>query len=196
MSEVEAQPVRRDERARLVHVPRRAPGAAPRAAGASPCDCARCRAADRSARAPWLGRSWNLPVERADRRRPAVDLAHVVDVDAPAIADDLAAVGDLAARLRVERRLAQQHRDAAVGEVPNGRDLRVDLDDVVADERRRAASPPARSSHVAQIVERVGRRRRASSPCARPASACAAPRAPPRSPRCRRCSRARAPSAP
>src|SRR5438045_950092 len=53
--------------------------------------------------------------ELADRGWPTVDLLDVIDVDTPAVADNLAAVGDLPARLGVERRLAQHHSEATVG---------------------------------------------------------------------------------
>ena len=115
MSEVEAQPVRRDERARLVHVlaehlaQRRVQQmrrrvialgvATPVASARAPCTRPKCELARRAS-----------PIAAV----PPVDLAHVVDVDAPAVADDLAVIGDLAAGLGVERRLAQQHRDATV----------------------------------------------------------------------------------
>jgi predicted secreted protein len=73
-------------------------------------------------------------VERAHGGRAPLDLAHLVDVDAPAVADDLAAVAHLAAALGVERRLAQQHGHAPARQAPDGRDLRLDLHGVVADE--------------------------------------------------------------
>ena len=73
--------------------------------------------------------------ERTDRRGPAVDLPYIVDFDAPAVAGDLSAIGDLTAGFRVEGRLSEQHRDASVRQMTHRRRLRLDLDRVVADER-------------------------------------------------------------
>ena len=110
MLEVEAQAIGRDERSRLLDVRARAPGAAPRAAGASRCDCAASRRASRSSTAAvTMSRGLNEPPETVTRcargpfgarrdepgdlRRRAGRLVH-----------DDAAVGHLSARLDVERR--------------------------------------------------------------------------------------------
>src|SRR5712664_321307 len=58
----------------------------------------------------------------SERGNPSVDFADFVDVDAPSLALDLTAVGDLAAGLGVEWRLAQDHGSAAVGQVLFGED--------------------------------------------------------------------------
>ena len=195
MSKVESQPIRRDERARLMHA--LAEHLAQRRVQQMRRRVIRvpCRAADRSARAPSRGRSGRCPSSVPMRRGPAVDLADIVDVDAPAVADDLAPIGDLPARLGVERRFAQHDRDAAVGEMLDRGHLRLDLDRVVADERRRALQSPARLPNSDRSSS-ASAETPSASPCARPANACAARRAPPRIRRCRRRSRARAPSAP
>src|ERR1051325_2759907 len=74
-------------------------------------------------------------IQRTYRRRTTVEFLHVLHVDTPAFADDLSAIGDLSARLGVERRLAQQHGDATVTQPTESGDLCLDLDDVVPDER-------------------------------------------------------------
>ena len=115
--EVEAQPVRRDQRARLPHVRRRAPGAAPRAAGASPCGCARVarrcaivdarrhRVADRDARRSRRSRECTI-----SRPPPAYCVSSTTTRPCgPTISPRVA---DLAAALRVERRLGQHDLDA------------------------------------------------------------------------------------
>src|SRR5882672_5188251 len=71
----------------------------------------------------------------SQRRDASVDLADFVDVDAPSLTLDLAAVRDLPARLRVEWRLAQDHCGAAVGQVLFGEDRGGDVKRVVAGER-------------------------------------------------------------
>jgi hypothetical protein len=76
-----------------------------------------------------------LAVQPAHRGRPAVDLLDVVHLETPAIADNLAPVSHLAARFGIEGRFAKQDRDAVARETLHGRDLGVDLDALVADER-------------------------------------------------------------
>jgi hypothetical protein len=73
----------------------------------------------------------------ADRRSTPLDLPHIGDVHTPAIPDDLAMVGDLTARLRVKRRLTQQHGDATIVEPTHRGHQRVDLHGVVPHEARR-----------------------------------------------------------
>src|SRR5215210_5367019 len=65
---------------------------------------------------------------------PSIDAPDFVDVDAPAFAGYLAAVGDLSAGFGVKRRLAQHYGDASVGEVALGDDIGIDLEGVVARE--------------------------------------------------------------
>ena len=110
-------------------------------------------------------------------------------------------IGDLPARLGVERRLAQQHGDAPVVEAPHGGDLRLDLD---ACRSRRTSSSAVRRPPSSRPALRHAGRRPPSSSAPTPSLlrlalllrlASAAARAPPRTPRCRPCSRARAPSA-
>src|SRR6185503_3832206 len=96
--------------------------------------------------------------DSADRRRPAVDLLDVVDVYVPPVAGDLSVILDLAARLRVERRFAQQDRHATVGEMLDRRHLCLDLDRIVADERRMNAGRRRtfRRLPLLEIAERIG----------------------------------------
>src|SRR6476661_3818945 len=102
----------------------------------------------------------DLSLEAADGGDAPFDLAHVVDVDAPSVADDLAVIGDLASGFGVERGLAKQHRDAPVIEAAKRGDLRLDRDGVVADEGVRrdtgcAAHRGARRGVLAGLVERL-----------------------------------------
>ena len=89
-----------------------------------------------------------------DRRYAAVELAHLGHVHAPAAADDLTHVGDLSARLGVERRLLQHHRHLPVLKRLDGGHERLDLDLVVAHERAlggaTVGSAPGRE--IAQFV--------------------------------------------
>src|SRR5882672_3360921 len=71
----------------------------------------------------------------SQRRDASVDFADFVDVDAPSLTLDLAAVRDLAAGFRVEWRLPQDHCSAAVGQVLFGEDRGGDVKRVVAGER-------------------------------------------------------------
>jgi hypothetical protein len=135
----------------------RARGGAPRGAGAWRCGSARCRAAAPSGRgrAPAEG---DGALELAQRGRAALDLAHLVDVDAPALPDDLAAVADLAAALGVERRLAEEHGHAAAVEPAQRGDLRLDRHRLVADEvaARVGAVGAGRALPRRRVAERVG----------------------------------------
>src|SRR5690242_10965199 len=75
------------------------------------------------------------PLERTDRGDAAIDLLDVIDRHAPPVAHDLTYVRYLAARLRIERRLTQDDRDASRLLEPAHRDhLRLDLDRLVAHE--------------------------------------------------------------
>ena len=183
--EVEAQPVGRDERARLVHV--LAEHLAQRgvqqvrgrvvALGVA----ARARCGTRAVTRPERERRPSAVPIAADA---AVDLAHVVHVDAPPVAHDLAVVGDLPARLGVERRLAQHApRRGRPSSRRSADDLGLDLDRVVADERRLLARvrpgalPASRASPSASALDAE-----LAATCAPPATACAARRARARSP--------------
>src|SRR5207237_2021808 len=113
MSKVESQPLRRDERARLMdrltkNLPERRMQQVRRRVIALGLPPPLARHTRRNAPETEGAR------ERTDRGRPAVDLAHVVDLDMPTVADDLAPVGDLTARFRVEGRFPQEHGDPAV----------------------------------------------------------------------------------
>src|SRR5205814_1493021 len=66
-----------------------------------------------------------------------VDFTNFVDVDTPAIALDLAAIGDLAARLDIKRSLAQHYGDAPVRQISFRNDLGADVEKIVADEGSR-----------------------------------------------------------
>ena len=134
MREVEAQPVGGDERTRLVH---RLAKNLPKGG----MEQVRRRVVPLRVM-PLLARHARRDASKtersgqfADRRGSAVDLSHVINVDAPPVADDLPAVRDLTAGLRVERCLAKQDGDATAFQPPNGRDLGLDRDRVVADER-------------------------------------------------------------
>src|SRR5260221_6445102 len=78
---------------------------------------------------------WNSPA-RVQNRGSAVDLAHAVHVNAPAVADNLSHVRDLPAGLGIEWRFAQQHGDAVSLHATNGGDVGANFDRVIADETR------------------------------------------------------------
>src|SRR6266849_1437120 len=71
----------------------------------------------------------------SERGNPSVDFADFVDVDAPSLALDLTAVGDLAARFGIEWRLAQDHGGATVRQILLGENGGGDVERVVARER-------------------------------------------------------------
>ena len=169
-----------DVGAGLAHVRRRAPPAAPRAAGASPCGCTPSAAA--------LGpdaRDDALAARPARRRRTQ----HLVVAEpddaghrAHARPRPIAGVGDLAAALRVEGRLGEL--DEAVLRPPTTSVAL--LERLVAGERRSARAAPAnaprrsrRSSRAAaagaaRAPARAARSMSSSKPCAsvpRPCSA-------------------------
>src|SRR5688500_11969562 len=70
------------------------------------------------------------PLERADRRNLALDLANVLDIHAPSPADDLTAVGHLAARFRIEGGLTQHDGNTIPAEPLDSGELGFDLDDI------------------------------------------------------------------
>src|SRR3954467_615566 len=76
----------------------------------------------------------DLAGDLADGRDASVDSPDFVDVDSPAFAQDLAAIGDLAARFGVERCLTQYYGGASVGELTLGDDGGIDLKGIVAGE--------------------------------------------------------------
>src|SRR6266581_2973126 len=94
----------------------------------------------------------------AERGDAAINLAHLVDVDAPSFALDLATVGDLATRLDIKRRLAQHYGDASVGKISLGDDVGADLERIVADERGRLVTlrPFAFAEHVLRDADFLG----------------------------------------
>src|SRR3954466_4897622 len=77
----------------------------------------------------------DLAGDFADSGDAPVDLPDFVDVDSPAFAQDLAAIGDLAARFGVERCLTQYYGGASVGELTLGDDGGIHLERVVARKR-------------------------------------------------------------
>src|SRR6185312_6265972 len=97
------------------------------------------------------------PAQRPERGRTALHLLHVVDVHTPAVADDFAAIGDLAAGFGVEWRLLQQHGDAAAGEVLDCRHFGFGLDHVVADEPAGPAVAARGSLPACAFVQRFDR---------------------------------------
>src|SRR5690242_4433292 len=93
----------------------------------------------------------------SDRRRPAIDLANIVDGHTPTITKDFTLIRDLAARFRIERRLAKHHRDAAVRQMSNCGDRRLDFDRIVADERSLEAARPRDNLPGAHVLDAIGR---------------------------------------
>ena len=99
----------------------------------------------------------------AERGDASVDFADFFDVDAPAFALDLAAVGDLAAGLDIEWRFTKDYGDAAVGEVVFGDDFGGDVEGIVAGEdlcsqgrtahRRRGVSTQAQFSGGLRVCQ-------------------------------------------
>src|SRR6478672_9469373 len=87
-------------------------------------------------RLAWHGRSrlsdGDFAADLADGGDASVDFPNFVDVDSPAVTGYLATVGDLAARLRVERCLAQHYGGASVGEIAHGHHCGVRLEGVVS----------------------------------------------------------------
>src|ERR1700719_679585 len=71
----------------------------------------------------------------SERRDASVDFADFVDIDAPSVALDLAAVGDLSARFGIKWRLAQDHGGATVRQILLGENGGGDVERVVAGER-------------------------------------------------------------
>ena len=69
-----------------------------------------------------------------DQRLILVEANHVDDRGTARVGLDMAGVGDLAATLGIERRLAQLHGDAPIADVGEGADARADVVLVVADE--------------------------------------------------------------
>jgi hypothetical protein len=96
------------------------------------------------------------PLDRADRRRTAVDFPNVVHAHMPAFADDLAMIRDLSTRFRVERRLAKHHRDPPVAQMPNSGHRCIDFDRVVTDELRIHAARARRNLPRRDVVDRLG----------------------------------------
>ena len=157
MREVEAQPIRSDERTRLMDM---------LAEHLAECGVQQVRRGMIAFGVPTAvtGHAGAHHLElrstsrAADRGHPPVHLAHLDHVHAPAAPDDLANVGHLSPRLSIERRLAQHHRDLPVLERAHRRDERLDLDLVVAHERTlgRATLGRAPLREVAQLVSGNG----------------------------------------
>src|SRR4051812_47665889 len=93
--------------------------------------------------------------ELAERRRSAFDLSDAVDVDAPALANDLPFVRHLSARFRIERRFAQEHGDAIPAESAQRHDVGVEIDRVVADEVRIRIVRLLAALPLRQLAERI-----------------------------------------
>src|ERR1700730_18486739 len=68
----------------------------------------------------------------AERSDASIDFAHFVDVNTPAIALDLAAVGHLSAGLDIKRRFTKDHGRAPVGQIAPCDYLGGDVQGVVA----------------------------------------------------------------
>ena len=113
MGKVKAQAIRRDQRARLVdmlseYTPQRRVQQV--RGGVIPLGVTAAIARDARASLAELHFTGDL----AERGSPPVNLADLVDIDAPAFALYLAAIRDLAARFGVERCLAQHYRYSSV----------------------------------------------------------------------------------
>ena len=116
--EVEAEPVRRDERAGLVRLRRRARSAAPGAAGGWRCGCGGSPgggAASIFAVAASPARTNPSSTMPRWTKRSGVGLTRVVDVDDAGFGADRAGVADLAARFAVERRAVEDDLDRLPG---------------------------------------------------------------------------------
>jgi hypothetical protein len=133
MGEIESQTIGRDERARLVdvlaqHLPQSRVKKVRRSVIALGI----------SATIAWDDRSrvseLDLARDLADRGDAAFYSADFVDVDAPSFAQNLPTVGDLPARLDVERCLAKDYGGASVWEITLGDHVGFDVERVVAGE--------------------------------------------------------------
>src|ERR1700694_2275081 len=83
---------------------------------------------------------FDFPSGFSERGDVALDSANFVDIDAPAVALDLAAIGDLAARFDVERCLAKDYGGASVREITLGDYVGAHVEGIVSGEALRVCT--------------------------------------------------------